>query len=339
MYIEPNPSPYAGPRPSLIAPALESLLNRSMLQVEVVAELHRCGSWFLDEPRYHCGLFHLVGVGRCRVESSVLAQALELEVGDLVIFPHGHPHRLGAADQSLSDQTSLICGEFRFAGTSQHPLNLALPSCVVVRAAQANHPFRQLSAMMVDVVHAGCAGRQVILNKLADALFTLAICHYANDAGERQGLFASLADPRIARVLQAVYDNPGQGWTMQSMASIACMSRSAFAERFTQLMKMPPIQYVTQWRVSLAEQLLRDRQQSVAGIAQQLGYSSEAAFRRLFKRVSGMCPGRIRGESLRCDEDAPLRSSTGNDPAVDDVFQSPSPGMRLRYGSASTAMY
>jgi AraC-like DNA-binding protein len=86
---------------------------------------------------------------------------------------------------------------------------------------------------------------------------------------------------------------------MQSMAALACMSRSAFAERFTQLMKVPPIQYLTQWRVSLAEQWLRDRQQSVAGIAQQLGYSSEAAFRRLFKRVSGICPGRIRGESAR----------------------------------------
>ncbi|HEY2622247.1 MAG TPA: helix-turn-helix transcriptional regulator, partial [Dyella sp.] len=88
-------------------------------------------------------------------------------------------------------------------------------------------------------------------------------------------------------------------WTMQSMASLACMSRSAFAERFTQLMKVPPVQYVTQWRVSVAEQLLRDRQQSVAGIAQQLGYSSEAAFRRLFKRVSGICPGRVRAESCR----------------------------------------
>jgi AraC-like DNA-binding protein len=86
---------------------------------------------------------------------------------------------------------------------------------------------------------------------------------------------------------------------MQSMAALACMSRSAFAERVTQLMKQPPIQYVTQWRVSVAEQLLRDRQQSVAGIAQQLGYSSEAAFRRLFKRVSGKCPGRVRGDGMR----------------------------------------
>jgi len=298
MYIEPNPLSPAGPRPRLVEPALESLLSRSMLQVQVVAELHRCGNWYADAPRYECGLFHLVGAGRCKVESDVLGDAVTLETGDLVIFPHGAAHRLGDAGRD-EGQTSLICGEFRFTGTAQHPLKLALPSCMVIHAADASAPFRQLATTMAEVVHADCAGRHVLLNKLADALFTLAICEYSRSTGDRQGLFASLADPRIARVLQAVHDRPGQAWTMQSMASLACMSRSAFAERFTQLMKTPPIQYVTQWRVSVAEQLLRDRQQSVAGIAQQLGYSSEAAFRRLFKRVSGICPGRVRGEGLR----------------------------------------
>jgi len=299
MYIEPNTSLPAGPRPMLVQPALESLLNRSMLQVQVVAELHRCGNWFADAPRHGCGLFHLVGTGICRVECDELAESVPLEAGDLVIFPHGTPHRLCAEPAVDLSQTSLICGEFRFTGASPHPLNLALPSCMVIHASRASAPFRQLATTMAQVVHADCAGRHVLLNKLADALFTLAICDYSRETGERQGLFASLADPRIARVLLAVHDQPGKGWTMQSMAALACMSRSAFAERFTQLMKLPPIQYLTQWRVSVAEQLLRDRQQSVAGIAQQLGYSSEAAFRRLFKRVSGRCPGHVRGEGLR----------------------------------------
>ena len=81
---------------------------------------------------------------------------------------------------------------------------------------------------------------------------------------------------------------------MQNMAGLACMSRSAFAERFTQLMNVPPMQYVTQWRVNVAERLLHDPDLSVASIAERLGYSSEAAFRRLFKRVSGICPGHVR---------------------------------------------
>jgi AraC family transcriptional activator of mtrCDE len=299
VYIEPNLSLPPGPRPTLVEPALESLLNRSMLQVQVVAELHRCGTWFADAPRIECGLFHLVGTGACTVECDELDETVALEAGDLVIFPHGTPHRLAEARGEDVPHTSLICGEFRFTGASQHPLNHALPSCMVIHASRASAPFRQLATTMAEVVHADCAGRHVLLNKLADALFTLAICDYSRSTGERQGLFASLADPRIARVLQAVHDHPGKAWTMQSMAALACMSRSAFAERFTQLMKLPPVQYLTQWRVSVAEQMLRDRQQSVAGIAQQLGYSSEAAFRRLYKRVSGICPGRVRGEGLR----------------------------------------
>lgn len=299
MLIEVNPGRPAGPPPRLVEPALESLLNQSMLQVEGIAEHHRCGSWYLDEPRYHAGLFHLVSVGQCTVESTALDRATSLATGDLVIFPRGDAHRLSAIGEREEDPASVISGAFRLNGTTQHPLSTALPSCMVVRAARGGTPFRQLSAIMVDVVRAGCDGRQLLLNKLADALFTLAICDYACDAGKRHGLFASLADPRMARVLLAVHENPGQSWTMRSMASTACMSRSAFAERFTHLMKVPPIQYVTQWRVSLAQKLLRDGQQSVADIAQQLGYSSEATFRRLFKRVSGMRPGTIRGQVMR----------------------------------------
>ena len=296
MYIEHHPVLVDRPRPTLIEPALEALLNQSMLRVDVVAELQHCGSWFMDEPRYACGLFHLVGSGECMVESPALTEALRLEAGDLVVLPHGDPHRLCSASSDETASTSLICGELHFSSHTMHPLSHALPTCFVVRAAHADNVFRRLTAMMVDVVNSGLAGRQLLLNKLADTLFTLAVCDYANRNNDRRGLFAALTDSRICKVLQAVHENPGHPWTMQSMASLACMSRSAFAERFAQLMKMPPMHYVTQWRVSVAERLLRDRQLSVASIADRLGYSSEAAFRRLFKRVSGICPGRIRAK-------------------------------------------
>ncbi|MFC4765687.1 helix-turn-helix transcriptional regulator [Dyella koreensis] len=283
---------------SSVAPALEALLNQSTLRVDIVAEEEHCGSWFLDEPRFDCGLFHLVGAGECRVESEALVRALHLEAGDLVVLPHGHAHRLTAADREHPDATSLICGELHFSTRAHHPLSHALPACFVVRSSEAGSTFRQLSSMMVEVSSSGLAGRQVLLNKLADTLFTLAVCDYASRSTERRGLFAALADTRICKVLHAVHETPGKSWTMQSMAALACMSRSAFAERFTQLMRMPPMQYVTQWRVSLAEQLLRERQLSVAAIAERMGYGSEAAFRRLFKRVSGVSPGSVRADAL-----------------------------------------
>jgi AraC family transcriptional regulator, activator of mtrCDE len=282
------------PRPALIAPALEALLNQSMLRVEVVAEEEYCGSWFIDEPRYACGTFHLVGSGDCLVECDALGKTWIAQAGDLVVFPHGDPHRLSACDGREDIPTSMICGELHFSSHTRHPLSHALPTCFVVRAALADAVFQDLSTMMVEVAGSGVPGRQVLLNKLADTLFTLAVCDYAHRNNDSQGLFAALADSRICKVLRAVHETPGRAWTMHAMASLACMSRSAFAERFAQLMKVPPMQYVTQWRVSVAERMLRDGQLSVAMIAEQLGYGSEAAFRRLFKRVSGIGPGRIR---------------------------------------------
>ncbi|GLQ93980.1 AraC family transcriptional regulator [Dyella acidisoli] len=309
MYIEHTctfSSEACSPR---LEPALEALLNQSMLRVDVMDELYQCGSRFIDEPRFPYGVFHLIGAGQCEVESDVLDASLLLEPGDLVVFPHGDPHQLRATPNGDIRSTSMICGELHFSSHAQHPLKHALPPCFVVRAAQADMLFRNLSAMMIAITGSGVPGRQVLLNKLADTLFTLAICDYAQRNADRRGLFTALGDARICKVLQAVHQHPGHPWTMQAMASLACMSRSAFAERFVQLMKMPPMQYVTQWRVSVAERLLHDRQLSVATIAEQLGYRSEAAFRRLFKRVSGICPGRIRA-SVNLYPGIPLHSPT-----------------------------
>lgn len=294
MYFEPHAAFASEPRPPRLEPALEALLNQSMLQVDVLDELYHCGTRFLDEPRYACGVFHLIGTGQCEVESELLDGALLLEPGDLIVFPHGDPHRLRAAPHSDLRSTGMICGELRFATHAWHPLKHALPGCFVVRAADADALFRNLSAMMIEMVGTGVTARQVLLNKLADTLFTLAICDYAQRHADRRGLFTALTDARICKVLQAVHEHPGHAWTIEAMAELACMSRSAFAERFVQLMQVPPMQYVTQWRVSVAQRLLHDRQLSVGCIAERLGYRSEAAFRRLFKRVSGMCPGRLR---------------------------------------------
>jgi AraC-like DNA-binding protein len=291
------PTPASHPATSCsVAPALEALLLQSNLRVDIVAELQYCGSWFLDEPRYHCGLFHLVGEGACQVESQAIDHPMTLEAGDLVVLPHGDPHCLRPTAPSTPDDaaTSLICGELHFPSHARHPLSHALPPCFAVRSREAGDTFRRLASMMVEVSQSMQAGRQVLLNKLADTLFALAVCDYASRAADRHGLFAALADARICKVLHAVHETPGEPWTMQSMAALACMSRSAFAERFTQLMRMPPMQYVTQWRVSVAEKMLRERKLSVATIAERLGYGSEAAFRRLYKRVSGTSPGSVR---------------------------------------------
>ena len=139
-------------------------------------------------------------------------------------------------------------------------------------------------------------GQQAVRNKLADTLFTLAVCEYVRRSEQPRGLLAALTDTRLARALSAMHERPGEDWTLAELARVAGMSRTAFAELFAQTVGQPPMQYLAGWRAAEARRLLHDRRLSVANIAERLGYRSEAAFRRFFKRLEGIGPGRLRAK-------------------------------------------
>lgn len=291
-----------------IEQVLESALNGVQLRVEIVDDMRYCGAWLEREPATRHGAFHLIGEGRCVIEAPALGGPLVLEAGDLVMFPHGSGHLLRAADACAptadtdadAGYTSMLCGEFAFLIGAHNPVLRALPDCVIVRARDGGAAFAHLAALLIDTSRSGGLGRQVMLNTLAASLFILAVCEYATQNAQPRGLFAGLADPRIARVLQAIHTRPDEDWSMARLADLAGMSRSAFAERFTTLLETPPMQYLAQWRVSQAWQLLKNPRLSVAAIAEQLGYKSEPAFRKLFKRLTGIGPGKVRagGEDI-----------------------------------------
>lgn len=286
-----------------IEQVLESALNGFQLRVEIVADMRYCGEWREHERPTAQGAFHLIGDGECIVEAPSLKQALTLHSGDLVMFPHGSGHVLRSSPclpppvDAEPSYTSLLCGEFVFMIGAQNPVLRALPDCVIVRAREGSESFRQLAALLIDTSQREKLGRQAMLNSLAGSLFILAVCEYATQSGDPRGLFAALADPRLARVIHAIHEQPGADWSMATLASIAGMSRTTFAERFSALVEMPPMQYLTQWRVSQARLMLQNRRLSVAAIAEQLGYKSEPAFRKLFKRIAGIGPGKVRAQS------------------------------------------
>lgn len=285
-----------------IEQVLESALNGFQLRVEIVADLRYCGEWFEREQAATQGAFHLVGDGECVVESPALPGPVTLHSGDLVMFPHGGGHVLRSSpcmtdDVTEPSYTSLLCGEFVFVIGSHNPVLRALPECVIVRASDGGESFAHLAALLIDTSRREQLGRQVMLNSLAASLFILAVCEFAVQSADPRGLFAALGDPRLAKVLNAIHQRPGDDWSIASLASVAGMSRTTFAERFSSLLELPPMQYLTQWRVSQAKLLLQNRQLSVAAIAEQLGYRSEPAFRKLFKRITGIGPGKQRSQS------------------------------------------
>ena len=143
------------------------------------------------------------------------------------------------------------------------------------------------------------AGSQSILNRLSELLFVEVIrWHMDQQAnGGNTGWLAGLRDPLVGRALTLLHAQPAHAWTLEELASQAGASRSALSDRFMHLVGYPPIQYLTQWRMQLAAQRLADRKVKISAVASEVGYESEAAFSRAFKKVVGQSPGQWRSVS------------------------------------------
>lgn len=242
------------------------------------------------------------------MSGAALEAPLQLHCGDLIVFPGGIRHLLSSApDAHLPDteapgNTAMLCGELEFITGTNNPIFSALPAYFVVRSDESSQGFRQLAAMLTETSRDRRWGRQLVQNKLADSLFTMAVCEYVRSAEHPRGLLAALTDVRLSRALAAVHERPGEDWTIQLMAQHANMSRTAFAELFTATVGTPPIQYLAHWRATEARRLLKNRRFSVAAVAEMLGYRSEAAFRRFFKRIEGIGPGKVRNPKDNPDD-------------------------------------
>ena len=285
---------------------LDTVLGAYRMRVEITADVRYCGTWYDQEPATRHGQFHLLTLGECWVSGAALETPVHLREGDLIVFPAGVRHLLSSTPdahlpgEGERDDTAMLCGELEFVTGAGNPIFSALPPYFVVRSEDSSENFRRLAAMLTETSRDRRWGRQLVQNKLADSLFTMAVCEYVRSAERPRGLLAALTDVRLSRALSAVHARPGDDWTIQSMAHEAGMSRTAFAELFTTTVGQPPIQYLAHWRATEARRLLKNRRFSVAAVAEMLGYQSEAAFRRFFKRVEGVGPGKVRG---RGDED------------------------------------
>ena len=292
------------PQPLDDSPAeavLQSLLLAYQLRARLTHRLERCGRWEEPEPETPLAWFHLVEHGRCYIRADVLAQPLCLDAGDLVIFPGGAAHLLcSAADPASARDDAeavLLCGEFVFEGQAAAPLMRALPACLVLRAAEGGPSLQAIASLLRAESQRRAFGSRAVMDKLCDALFVIALRHHLQQHAEVRGLLAALVDPRLAAALGAIHAEPGAPWTVAALAERGHQSRAAFAQRFTEMIGEPPMRYLLRWRMTEALRLLRDPRHSVAAVAGELGFETEAAFRRAFKRIHGIGPGQARRNS------------------------------------------
>jgi AraC-like DNA-binding protein len=268
--------------------------------------------------------FHVVTSGRVSIALGD-GELTTLDTGDVALVTQGAGHRLrshltapapGILDlprDEISDRyevlhhggggalTRMMCGAVRFDHPAARTLVALLPEIIYLDAASTPDLIWMQStlSLMAAETKQMRPGGEAVITRLADVLIIQAIRWWMeSDPSAQSGWLGALRDNQIGRALALIHGDPARAWSVATLADELAMSRSAFAARFTELVGEPVMRYVTHWRMRVATNALRDDGATVAELADRLGYRSEAAFARAFKRVTGVAPGAIKRDDV-----------------------------------------
>lgn len=299
---------------------LTQVLNLARLKSSVYCRSELGSPWGLHFAPRACAVFHVLyrGNGYFRLQSD--SAILPLCEGDVLLLPGGEEHALLETpnaptfgnlelDQwgecalmrwSESPSAVVLCGTFDFEFAETAAFLKHLPRVIHL----PHQPGSALSAtleMMAREAEAMRPAKEVVLRRLADILFVQMIQRWVEIQGvTNSGWLGALHDPLIGKALNLIHTQPEQPWTVASLARAVASSRSAFAARFSALTGEPPMEYLTRWRMQMAARLLAQQADlRVNEAAARVGYRSEAAFSKAFKRVMGSAPRgyRLAGQS------------------------------------------
>jgi AraC-like DNA-binding protein len=269
-------------------------------------------------PASHLIIYHYVVEGELRIRiAGEDGEDLVIGAGELVLLPRNDPHLMGS-DLSLSPvrssdiirpprdggllsilhggkgiRTRMVCGFLGCANADGNPVISTLPALLKLNVEHggAAEWIRSTFQFAAAEVAAGRPGSETVLAKLSELLFVEAVRRYAETVPDGQtGWFAGLRESHVARALALLHRDINRRWTVDDLGREVGLSRSALADRFIRLIGVPPMNYLTNWRMQVAAQKLRDTSASIAQIAEIVGYDSEAAFSRAFKKATGTAP-------------------------------------------------
>ena len=268
-------------------------------------------------PASHMMIFHYVAEGEVHIQIEGEQDEDLIETGEVVLLPRNNMHLIGS-DLSLpavpgkevirpprdgglfsihhggtGNCTRMVCGFLGCAGTEGNPVISSLPPLLRVKLEQggAAEWIRSTFQYAAEEVSAGRPGSETVLAKVSELLFVEAVRRYAEELPDgRTGWFSGLRDPHVARALALLHRDITRRWTVDELGREVGMSRSALADRFIRLIGVPPMHYLAAWRMQVATGKLRDTSGSLAQVAETVGYDSEAAFSRAFKKAFGTAP-------------------------------------------------
>lgn len=314
--------------PGGVAPAfapLDHVLGHVKMSSVFYSPSELSEPWAIEiPPMERCLWFHVVTDGRCTFD--LTGEPVHLATGDIAVVPHGSGHTgwggeervparsvLDLPHEELTEyygllrhggggpRTELVCGGIRFDHPAARHLIDALPPLIVVRGGGLGRASwaRPMLDLLADEVRHHRAGNAAIVSRLCDVIVIQAVREWIeSDPAARSGWLGALRDPQLGAAIAAVHSRPEHPWTVAELATIGHLSRSAFAERFSALVGEPPMSYVRRWRMYRAAELLESRGLSVTAAGRAVGYDSEAAFSRAYKRVMGAPPSVWKSEAV-----------------------------------------
>jgi AraC-like DNA-binding protein len=328
--------PIVRPARCAVTDALSDVLRAVRLTGAVFFEIRASNPWVAETPVgstivekifpgcEHLIPYHVVTQGNCWAWP-LDDQPVHLSAGDIIVFPHGDAHVLSSAPGmrgsanmglyrrpadgqlpfriSMGDapeaSAQIVCGYLGCDARPFNPLLNALPR--VIRANEGGGgSLAALFSFALAESRESRIGGASILERLSELMFVGVVRRYVETLPrETTDWLAGLRDPSIGVALTALHRKPAQNWTLPSLAREVGLSRSVLAERFTQFVGQPPMQYLMHWRMQLASNRLLNSNDNVATVCELVGYESEAAFSRTFKKVVGMPPSEWRNQRKR----------------------------------------
>ena len=277
--------------------------------------------WGMTIPDGRLASFHVVCAGSCWLRVETSGDLVELSQGDIVIFPRGQGHTLlcepnadavlaqqltSSPKQDVSDNaiafggggsatTSLICGHFEYQRELPHPLFETLPAVVHLRGSDGDGSWViAASALAAEVSAAGESTINTAVDRLGEALLIQTLSTYISSREDEESFLGAIQDRHIGLVISLMHGDVSHDWNLSELAEAALMSRSVFSERFRRLVGTSPMLYLARWRMLKARELLMDTALPIAEISERVGYRSEFAFSKAFKRNLGETPGAVR---------------------------------------------
>jgi len=315
------------------ADTLSDVLRAVRLKGAIFFSIHASYPWVIESPRsallaphvmpgaQHVIAYHVVASGGCY--AGLPGEPLsELESGDIIVFPQGDSHVLSSARNMRGDNgqaaielaecatrlplivqmgggaaetTHLVCGYLGCDARPFNPLLVHLPRVIHVRRRDGDGVLQAFVDLALKESNTPAAGSDCVLARLSELMFVDVVRRYlAGLPPGGTGWLAGLRDEGIGRCLGKLHEQPARAWTLEDLARETGLSRSVLVERFSFFVGMAPMQYLAQWRMQLAAGLLTSSSMGMAEIAAEVGYGSEPAFSRAFKREIGVAPAQFR---------------------------------------------